>query len=578
MQPQRLIRRRAPQAAWQAGTVHPLLQRVLQNRGISRMDELIGGLDALLSPAELTGIAAAAERLCIARERAERICIIGDYDTDGATAVSVAVLGLRALGMPHVDYLVPSRFNFGYGLSVPLAEHLLKERANALPGLIITVDNGITSMAGVACLRAVGIDVIITDHHLPSRELPDANAIVNPNQPDCSFPSKYLAGVGVCFYLLLELRRQLREAGAFAARAEPNLATLLDLVALGTVADLVPLDRNNRILVSQGLARLRRGACRPGIQALAAAAGRDLTRLSVEDLGFAIAPRLNAAGRLDDMRLGIQCLLAEDHAEAARLAGELHELNRTRQSLQQTMQAEAEALADALPHRESAAHCLYHSSWHQGLTGLIAARMRERSSCPTIAFAPAGNGRLTGSGRSVPGLHMLNLLTAINAAEQGLIEKFGGHAMAAGLSLSEANFPKFAECFEAAVAAERGDAAAEVLWSDGSLPADCYTCDCADLLDDAAPWGQHFPAPRFDDCFQVLSRKIVGQQHLQLTLRHPAVNLPLRAIAFRFCEPGQSAPEWSRVQLLFQLKTNHWQGQTNLQLFAEQVSPISDKI
>ena len=576
MRVQQQIRRRTPQIDWQAGAIHPLLRRVLENRGIGSLEDLTGGLDALLPPDALTGMDAAVERLCQARERRERICVLGDYDTDGATAVSVAMLGLDALGFSEVEYLVPSRFDFGYGLSAALAEQLIKDRADALPALIVTVDNGITSTAGVARLREAGIDVIVTDHHLPGRELPGANAVVNPNQPDCAFPSKYLAGVGVCFYVLLALRRRLRETGDLAAGAEPNLASLLDLVALGTVADLVPLDRNNRILVSHGLARMRGGACRPGIAALARVAGRDLDRLSVDDLGFALAPRLNAAGRLDDMRLGIRCLLTEDPAEAERLASELDALNRARRNLQESMQADAQKLVDALPSTQAAAHCLYHADWHRGLTGLIAARVREKSGCPTIAFAPAGDGRLSGSGRSVPGLHMLNLLTAINAAEPGLIEKFGGHAMAAGLSIAEADHPRFAECFESAVAAERGDAGAEILWSDGDLPADCYTCDCADLLDGAAPWGQHFPAPSFDDRFEVLKSNIVGREHLSLVLRHAAVKTPLKAIAFRFCEPGQAAPDWSHVQLLFQLRHDRWQGRSRLQLLAEHVSPVNE--
>ena len=573
-QAQRQIRRRSAKTDWQAGAIHPLLRRVLENRGIGSLEELSGGLDALLPPGGLADITAAAERLREARERGERVCILGDYDTDGATAVSIAMLGLKALGFSQLDYLVPSRFDFGYGLSAPLADWLIEDRADALPHLVVTVDNGITSTAGVARLRSAGIDVIVTDHHMPGRELPDACAVVNPNRRDCDFPSKYLAGVGVCFYVLLELRRQLREAGDFGSEPEPNLAGLLDLVALGTVADLVPLDRNNRILVSHGLARMRGGACRPGIAALAQVAGRDLARLSVEDLGFALAPRLNAAGRLDDMRLGIQCLLTEDLDEAESLAAELDELNRARRNLQESMQADAQKLVDALPSTQAAAHCLYHADWHRGLTGLIASRVREKSGCPTIAFAPAGDGKLSGSGRSVHGLHMLNLLTAINAAEPGLIEKFGGHAMAAGLSIAEVDHPKFAECFAAAVAAERGDAGAEVLWSDGDLPADCYTCDCADLLDAAAPWGQHFPAPSFDDRFEVLRSDIVGREHLSMVLRHAGVKAPIKAIAFRFCEPGQPAPDWSNVELLFQLRHDRWQGRSRLQLLAEHVRPV----
>ena len=550
--------------------LHPLLQQVFSARGIRTRSDLDHSLAGLPSPGLLRGIEAATQRLVEAVDCSETILILGDYDTDGATSSALAILGLGSLGAGDVRYLVPNRFDYGYGLSPEIAE-VAKGMA---PSLVITVDNGISSLEGVRVLRSAGIDVIVTDHHLPGETLPDANAIVNPNQPECGFPSRMLAGVGVMFYLLLAVRGAMRQRGDFSGGETPNLAQFLDLVALGTVADLVSLDHVNRTLVSQGIARMQQGQCRPGIQALLEVAGKDLSRVSSSDLGFVVAPRLNAAGRLDDIALGIECLLAEDRATARRHAATLHRINAERREIQQKMQEEALAIAAGISDMaDGFGICLFGSDWHQGITGLVASRLKDRFFQPAIVFAPAGEGLLTGSARSIPGLHIRDLLAEINRQRGDLMLKFGGHAMAAGMTIEESSFGQFKDCFRAAVTRHYENAApSDEIITDGPLAAEFFTREIATLLRNAAPWGQQFPPPVFDNEFRVLSQRVVGGQHLKLRLR--SRDRTVDAIAFRHLEPGQEAPEYDHVRAAFQLDVNEYRGERNLQLIVEHLEPL----
>ncbi|MDE2148888.1 MAG: single-stranded-DNA-specific exonuclease RecJ [Gammaproteobacteria bacterium] len=550
----RLRRRPAGEPDALPAHLHPLLRRVYAARGLRTADELDLSPARLLPPQGLLGVERAAELLEQAIADRRRICIAGDYDADGATATAVAVLGLRALGAATVDYVVPDRFTMGYGLSPALVE-----RARALDAeLLVTVDNGIASHAGVAAANDAGLQVIVTDHHLPPAELPAAAAIVNPNQPGCGFASKHLAGVGVMFYLLLALRARLRLQGVFLRRAEPNLAELLDLVALGTVADLVRLDHNNRILVEQGLSRMRDGRLRPGLAALLAAAGRQAQRLTAADLGFALAPRLNAAGRLEDMRIGIQCLLAEDLAGAVPLAQRLDALNRERRELQTQMcESAVERLA---PGDSRVGVCVHDAGWHEGVIGLVASRLRERLHRPVIAFAPATQPELLkGSGRSIPGLHLRDVLADIDAGRSGLIERFGGHAMAAGLTLAAAQLPAFADAFDAACRARLNPSTLEaVLDSDGELAGAELSLEAALALEQGGPWGQGFPEPLFDGVFEILDTRPVGGQgqHLRYRLRTGAGQM-LTAIHFNGAEQAASSPA---AHLAYRLTVNRFQG------------------
>ena len=444
----RIEHRPLPATLPQLGDLPPLLTRLYAARGVQSVEELDKGLARLIPYRQLKGIESAVALLVEALEQRQRILFVGDFDADGATASSVGVLGLRMLGAAHVDYLVPNRFEYGYGLTPEIVAVALQRQ----PDLLVTVDNGISSVEGVAAAKAAGLKVLVTDHHLPGPELPAADAIVNPNQPGCEFPSKSLAGVGVIFYVLLALRARLRELDWFARTglAEPNLAELLDLVALGSVADVVPLDANNRILVHQGLARIRKGFARPGLKAILEVAGKQAARISSTDLGFILGPRLNAAGRLDDMSLGIECLLTDDAALAADMAQQLDALNQDRKAIEQGMQREALAQLKDLP-LDSLPFglCLFEPDWHQGVIGILASRLKERYHRPTIAFADAGDGLLKGSARSIAGFHIRDALDAVAARHPGLISKFGGHAMAAGLSLPQEHFGAFAAAFDA---------------------------------------------------------------------------------------------------------------------------------
>ncbi len=571
----RLILRRAPAAVnGLPASLHPVLARVYGARRVAGAHELDHSLERLLPPDTLTGLSPAVALLTEALTRGRRILIVADFDADGATSCALAVRALAWMGAADVRYLVPNRFEYGYGLTPEIVALAARQQ----PELIITVDNGISSVAGVRAAREHGITVLITDHHLPGAELPAAAAIVNPNQPGDAFPSKHLAGVGVIFYLMLALRAHLRADGWFAERniAEPNLARLLDLVALGTVADLVALDHNNRILVAQGLDRIRRGRCGAGILALLRVAGRDPGRITAADLGFLVAPRVNAAGRLADMSLGIACLLTDDAATADGLARELDTLNRERRAIEADMQQQAVAAVNALRLESDALPrglCLFDASWHQGVIGLVASRLKDRVHRPVIAFAPASDTELKGSARSVPGLHIRDLLDRIAARHPEILSKFGGHAMAAGLTLARRHLEAFAHAFDEEVGycLSEDDLRGRVV-TDGELaPAD-LSLELAGLLRDAGPWGQGFPEPLFDGCFEVLSRRVVDERHLKLTLRPTSQARSLDAIAFQ-AAPNGAVPDWTRIRAAYRLDVNDYQGLRALQLVIEYFEP-----
>ena len=558
------IRRRAPPAEDFAADLHPVLRRVYASRGVSCVDDLDLSLERLLPVMSLDGVGAAVTLL--ARHRAAgRVLVVGDFDADGATSTALVVRALRALRFAHVDFLVPNRFQFGYGLTPGIVALAAARR----PTLIVTVDNGVSSVEGVEAARALGIPVLITDHHLPGPALPRAQVIVNPNLDGSSFGSRALAGVGVAFYVMAALARELGESGTGGLRP----ADLLDLVALGTVADVVPLDRNNRILVAQGLRRIRAGRCVAGIRALLESAGREPARLTAADLGFAVAPRLNAAGRLTDMTVGIACLLADEPGEASRLAGQLAALNEERREIERQMQIEAIEVAAAVQFNdagdESLGLCLFDEGWHQGVVGLVAGRIKDRLHRPTVAFARAEDGSLRGSARSVAGVHIRDALDSIAAAHPGLIDKFGGHAMAAGLTLRPAVLEEFRRAFAAEIAlrADR-DALRGVLHSDGELAAGELTVETARVLRGGGPWGQGFAEPVFDGSFEVLDARVVGARHLKLQLRAP--NEPaLDAIAFGYV--GGPAEDYSvragqRVHVAYRLELNTYRGNESVQL------------
>ncbi|WP_172144443.1 single-stranded-DNA-specific exonuclease RecJ [Pseudomonas tumuqii] len=554
------------------GNLPPLLTRLYAARGVQSLVELDKGLARLLPYQQLKGIEAAVELLVRALEQGQRMLIVGDFDADGATASTVGMLGLRMLGAAHVDYLVPNRFEYGYGLTPEIVAVALQRQ----PQLLITVDNGISSVEGVAAAKAAGLMVLVTDHHLPGAELPAADAIVNPNQQGCGFPSKALAGVGVIFYVLLALRARLRELNWFSPqRPEPNLAELLDLVALGSVADVVPLDANNRILVHQGLARIRAGRARPGLRAILEVAGRQPERITSTDLGFILGPRLNAAGRLDDMSLGIECLLCEDQALARDMAVELDQLNQDRKAIEQGMQREALAQLKDLPLEDMPfGLCLFEADWHQGVIGILASRMKERYHRPTIAFADAGDGVLKGSARSVPGFHIRDALDAVAARHPQLISKFGGHAMAAGLSLPEANFGAFAAAFDAEVRRQlcEDDLTGRLL-SDGALSVEEFHLPLAKELRNAGPWGQHFPEPLFHGLFQVVQQRLVGDKHLKLVLKTECGGQTLDGIAFNIDREIWPNPTVRWVELAYKLDVNEYRGRESVQLMVAHLAP-----
>ncbi len=569
--PHRRIQRRQ---AWAEdnlpATLHPVLRRVYRNRGLGQATDIDLGLGQLQSYESLKGIKPAVDLLLQALRQRWHVCIIGDYDADGATSTALMVSMLTAFGAARVSYLVPDRFRYGYGLS-PAVVSLAHERK---PDLLVTVDNGIASLDGVAVAKAAGMRVLITDHHLPGKSLPAAEAIVNPNQPGCEFASKALAGVGVAFYLLLALRARMREEGMGEG---PNLADSLDLVALGTVADLVPLDRNNRILVEQGLRRIRAGRVRPGILALLQVAGRDPRQICASDMGFAVAPRLNAAGRLDDMSIGIECLLSENESQALMLANQLDELNRQRREIQQQMQEEALAVLESkLSENElPVGLCVYDPTWHQGITGLVAGKVKERHHRPVIAFAPADEEgeTLKGSGRSIPGFHIRDALDAIATRHPALITKFGGHAMAAGLSLQTSQLEVFRLAFDQEARRWLDVNALEgVIESDGELAAEELSMQTAEALNSAGPWGQGFPEPQFDGVFDVQEYRVVGQKHLKLKLRPVGDVQILDAIAFN------QADTWlptKKIRASYRLGVNEYAGRRSCQAMVDYMEPDS---
>jgi len=541
--------------------IHPLLARLYAARGVTAVEEIDTRLADLLPPEGLKGLDEAAKLLADAVEGGKRLLIVADYDCDGATACALGLRALTAFGA-QVDYLVPNRFETGYGLS----PEVVRLAAARHPDVIVTVDNGIGSVAGVAEAKRLGLAVVITDHHLAGDELPAADALVNPNQPGCRFRSKALAGVGVMFYVALATRAELRRRGWFAARPEPNLACLLDLVALGTVADVVPLDRNNRILVAQGLARMREGRMQPGLRALFAVAGRDYARAATFDLGFALGPRINAAGRLADMSLGIECLTTDSEARAFNIAQQLDAINRERRTIEADMRADADALLAGLDAESRATVTLFDPGWHQGVIGILAGRVKEQVHRPTFAFARGDIGELRGSGRSIPGLHLRDALDLVAKRHPRLLRRFGGHAAAAGLAMAEADLPEFEAAFEAAVRQLLSpEDLTRSLATDGPVESGYLSLEVARLLRECI-WGQGFPPPLFADVFQVVSQKLLKDKHLKLTLRHGKAIFP--AIRFNCAEP---APD--RLRAAFRLDVNDFNGLSSVQLVLEHFEP-----
>jgi len=540
------------------GGVHPVLARLFAARGLNNPAELSSELAALIQPSGLLHIDRAAEFLADAIAASKRMVIVADYDCDGATACATAIRGLRAMGA-NVDFIVPNRFEYGYGLTPEIVDLTAREKS---PDIIITVDNGIASIEGVEEAKRRGIDVVVTDHHLPGDSLPDARVIVNPNQPACGFPSKHLAGVGVVFYVLLALRAEMRRRGVFDAQTQPKLDSLLDLVALGTVADVVRLDSNNRILVAQGLKRMRAGRMHPGVAALFRVSGRAARTASPFDLGFALGPRLNAAGRLEDMSLGIECLLTDDETRAWELAQQLNDINLKRREIEAEMQDTALLHLDDFQPADRTTICVYDDSWHQGVIGIVASRLKERFYRPTITFAPAGDGMIKGSGRSIPGFHLRDALDLVSKRAPGVIDKFGGHAMAAGLSLRAEAFEHFCAAFEAVGQAWLTESQLErVVETDGPLEENCYTTQFIELLDGQV-WGQGFAPPVFCDEFRVLSQRILKDRHLKLMLEKKGVRYD--AIWF-----GHTDALGERARVAFRLDANEYNGVTRVQLLVE---------
>jgi len=556
--------------------LHPLLERIFLARGVASPDELDRSLAKLPSPWLLSGIEKLVAQLVTALEQQQKIVIVADFDADGATSCAVAIKGLQLFGAKRVSFVVPNRFEYGYGLTPEIVELVKLEN----PDLIITVDNGISSIEGVNVAKQAGIKVLVTDHHLPGDQLPAADAIVNPNQPDDKFPSGALAGVGVMFYCLLALRSRLRETGWFQAKGlpDPNLGQLLDYVALGTVADVVELDRINRTLVHQGLLRIRMGKAHPGIHALIEVAGRKPAALNASDLGFALGPRLNAAGRLDDMSLGIQCLLSDNPEEARQTALQLDDLNNGRKEIEGQMKHEAMSLLNEMrtldESRLPAGVCLFDQNWHQGVIGILASRIKDRLHRPVIAFAPAGKDQIKGSARSIPGIHIRDVLSDIAAAHPNLLSKFGGHAMAAGMSIAMHDYPPFALAFDEMVR-KRLDAVdlEQKVLSDGELGEQDMTVAFAELLQNAATWGQGFPEPIFHGEFEVVQASIVGQKHLKLVLRN-AGGMPIDAIAF-FIDHPEKWLGLRACRAAYKLDINEFRGNRSVQLIVQYLEKVA---
>ncbi len=561
--------------------IHPLLQRIYLLRGLSQDADVDLSMSALLPPTELKGLSGATELLVAAVEKSARIVVVGDFDADGATSCALAMRALSAMGHDDVQFLVPNRFEFGYGLTPEIVTIARLQN----PALIVTVDNGISSVEGVAAARDAGIDVLVTDHHLPGKVLPNANVIVNPNQQGCNFSSKALAGVGVIFYVMSALRSALRERGWFNdQRPEPNMADFLDLVALGTVADVVPLDKNNRILVEQGLRRIRVGKSCAGIRALIEVSGRSAAQITAADMGFALGPRLNAAGRLDDMFIGVACLFTDDEKLAHEIALELDGLNKDRRQIESGMQVQAEKALTKIDLGQGSklpvGMCLFNEDWHQGVVGILASRIKESYHRPVICFALANDSEncteLKGSARSIKGFHIRDALDAVAAKHPGLIEKFGGHAMAAGLSIKKTAYPDFSKAFDfEASRLLSEDELQSVIFSDGELALEDISLDNASLLSYAMPWGQLFPAPVFDNEFVVVKQRIVGERHLKLVLQMPGREREIfDAIAFNIdsdCWPDESV---KRVKIAYRLDINRFRGRESVQLMVEFIEKV----
>jgi single-stranded-DNA-specific exonuclease len=565
----RIVRRPASGTLALSGRLHPVLERVYAARGVCSPSDLDQSLLRLLPVGTLEGIPAAVELLLAHRMR--RVLVVGDFDADGATSCALVVRALRACGFASVDFLVPNRFEFGYGLT----PEIVALAAARMPSLIVTVDNGISSHAGVAAARERGIDVLITDHHLPATQLPDASVIVNPNLASSRFGSRSLAGVGVAFYVMAAVRRALDSAG-LTSSAAAGVAELLDLVALGTVADVVPLDANNRVLVAQGLRRIRAGRCVPGIRALLALSGRAAADLTAADLAFGVAPRLNAAGRIDDMTVGVQCLLADDDGAARELAGRLDALNEERRAIEARMQQEALSAVRVLEKPlESAVQrsgvCLFDESWHQGVVGLVASRVKERLRRPVIAFASADPASLRGSARSIEGVHIRDVLDSIAARHPGLIHRFGGHAMAAGLTLERQRLDEFARAFDAEVArCLPAVGATDAVVTDGELRVEEIALATAEALRAGGPWGQAFPEPCFDGLFSIRNSRVIGERHMKMWVEPAGSGRSFDAIAFNHLTPGSPVvPPAGPLQLVYRLEVNEYQGERRLQLLID---------
>lgn len=557
--------------------IPPLLQRIYAARGLRADKDVDYRLQHLLKPQALKGLDCAVALLSHALEQQQRVLIIGDFDADGATSCALSVLALTAMGLKQVDYLVPNRFDYGYGLTPEIVD-VAKDYQ---PDLVITVDNGIASVKGVAYAKSLGMTVIVTDHHLPPEQLPPADAIVNPNQLNCPFPSKSLAGVGVIFYLLSALRSALRDAQWFSQQgiAEPNMAEYLDLVALGTVADVVSLDQNNRILVHQGIQRVRAGKARPGILALLQVAGKQYQRLTSQDFGFIIGPRLNAAGRLDDISIGIQCLLTNNSSYAYELAHELDRLNRDRRAIESSMQKEALSSLEQLSLKDTDLPwglCLFDKTWHQGVVGILASRIKDKYYRPVIAFAQVDDTTIKGSARSINGLHIRDVLDAVATQYPDLLQNFGGHAMAAGLSLELQHLPRFQQVFDEVVRQQlTTDQLQETLLTDGALLASDIQLDVARYLQLAGPWGQHFPEPIFDGEFLIVNQRLVGEKHLKLTLALPTnKNHLVDAIAFNIDVDNWPNPAIKKVSIVYHLSINEYKGMESVQFIIRFIEPL----
>ncbi|MCZ8529535.1 single-stranded-DNA-specific exonuclease RecJ [Alteromonas sp. PRIM-21] len=569
------IVRREVSGAPLSSDLHPVIDRIYRGRNIANMDDLENGLKGLTHFNVLKGMPQAAQILANAVVQNKRVIIVGDFDADGATSTSVCILALRAMGYHNVDFLVPNRFDFGYGLSVPIVDEAAKQGAE----VIVTVDNGISCIDGVTHAKSLGMQVVVTDHHLPGDTLPPADAIVNPNQPGCEFPSKNLAGVGVAFYIMLALKAELQQQGYFekVGIAPPNLASLLDIVAVGTVADVVVLDKNNRILVHQGLQRIRAGKCRPGIKALVEVANRDCAHLTSTDLGFVVGPRLNAAGRLDDMSQGIACLLEDETIQARMIAAELDALNKERREIETGMKAQAETVLEQMALDEGdmpSALVVYREDFHQGVIGIVAGRLKEKYLKPVIAFAHQDDIVIKGSARSIPGVHIRDVLDEVNTRYPGVIDKFGGHAMAAGLSLPVAKLSDFEQAFVdvARTHMEKLDGN-HALLSDGDLSSEELCLPFAHLLRQAGPFGQGFESPLFDGEFTLLDQRLVGQKHLKMVLKSDGAS-EVDAIAFNIDLKAWPNAMVKRVHIAYRLDINVFRGQETVQLIIEQIEAV----